>query len=96
MQKDAYFCLNCNHKGSVNGIITMLTPCEKCDSLLIVPVASMHLLEIDRLTQSLPALIAEDSQYKRWKGKKHLRIVPSDADAVTKNGTGGNNEAKKE
>lgn len=100
--KDEYFCINCNHKGSVDGIITLLTPCERCDSLLIVPIASVHMFQLEDLVMSMPTLVAEESQYRKWRGKKHLRVVPDEAVGVPENGStvpknvtdgGGNEEA---
>lgn len=88
--KDEYFCINCNHKGGVDGIITIMTPCEKCESLLIVPIWSMHMFQLEDLITSMPSLVAEESQYKKWRGRAHLRVVPNEPDgsnAVPKNVT---------
>lgn len=84
MLLDPYYCLSCHHKGVNKGLITILSECEKCQSLLIVPIASMHVLDIDALSMSLPSLLAEDRQYRQRKGKRHLKLVQPE---VTKNGT---------
>lgn len=80
MHKDPYFCLSCNDKGYINGIITILSPCNRCGSLLILPLASLHMIEIHALQQSLPTLLAEERQYRKWTGRKHLRVVPNQDD----------------
>lgn len=93
--QDPYFCISCGHKGVHNGIIQITTPCEKCNSILIVPLASLHLMDIDALSISIPELLAEEERYKNWRGRKHLRVVPNDAEVmpeVTKNGTGADDE----
>jgi hypothetical protein len=76
MELEPYFCLSCRHEGVNKGIIQIITPCEKCGSLLIVPLASMHLLDIDALSQSLPELLLEDAEYRKLVGKRHLKLVP--------------------
>jgi hypothetical protein len=80
---DPYYCLNCNHKGNHEGIIQISTPCENCGSLLIVPIASLHLFEMESLSMSLPELLAQEQEYKGWRGKKHLKVVPNDAEIWT-------------
>lgn len=99
MTHDPYLCLNCNYQGALKGIISIASTCERCDSLLILPLASAYMLNIDDLSLSVPKLIAEESQYRSWRGKKHLRVVPNDVgvvpDAVTKNGTGVGDEKEK-
>lgn len=102
MTHDPYYCLSCGYQGAIKGIISITSTCERCDSLLILPLANAYMLNIDDLSLSVPKLIAEESQYRKWRGKKHLRVVPDDALAVPNTGSmvpknvtdgGGNEEA---
>jgi hypothetical protein len=73
LKVDYYFCLNCNFKGCVKGVISILTPCSRCNSLLIMPLASLHLLEWSRI--DLPKLQLSEADYRQLPGKKHLKLV---------------------
>lgn len=87
MSHDPYYCLSCQHKAAHEGIITILSECHRCGSLLIVPLACMHIMDMQSLSASLPSLIAEDVAYRKRQGKRHLKLVQSEEVA---------NETKKE
>jgi hypothetical protein len=69
MEKEPYYCVSCGHKGMHEGIICVTTPCEKCESLLIVPLNSVFVLNLEDL-QELADLL-EDTKPK----SRHLTLV---------------------
>ena len=90
---DPYYCIVCGHEGEDEGIIGIDTPCEKCGSVLIVPLNSVYIMQMDDIAE-LAEMLGELENPK--KAKRHLTLVPSLQPEVTKNGTedGGSNEEK--
>lgn len=84
-EKDPYYCIVCGHEGEVEGIIGIDTPCGKCGSVLIVPLNSVYIMQMDDIAE-LAEMLGELENPK--KAKRHLTLVPPlDAD-------GGSNEEK--
>lgn len=80
MNIDPYYCIVCGHQGEHEGIIGIDTPCDKCGSLLIVPLSSMYIVSMDDF-QELADMFQEP------KPKRHLSLVPSpETDDETKKG----------
>lgn len=68
---DPYYCIVCGHQGEHQGIIGMDTPCDKCGSLLIVPLSSVYIMNMDEFQDLADMFQGMDEPKKR-----HLSLVP--------------------
>lgn len=83
MQKDPYYCLQCGHKGEHDGIIGIMTPCGECGSQFIMPLASMHIVELESMDELEAYLRGEAPKSQK---RKHLKLLPGGPDENEKKG----------